>query len=158
MKTFLEESMRADGFECFRTDYFESDNKHSESHIWKVGVLLLVDANKADWITVGLAYQPHEKAKPIFAGSLHFPGGENDDAGRTLQRMLDLLCMYAGWHFARDDAREAVVKELAAYRSIPGVVGLMGYVHDLKQAKDEAQARVERVQRALDSIKEVNAN
>lgn len=62
--------------------------KTNTSYIWKVGVLLLIDNNKCDWVHVFIG---HERApgKLEFIGKLYFSDGENDDMGRSMKRYLE---------------------------------------------------------------------
>lgn len=63
------------------------------SYIWKVGVLLLADSNKADWFDayIGVLRGNESYHEPEFIGHLHFPHGEADDVGRLLDRAFTLL-------------------------------------------------------------------
>ncbi len=61
------------------------------SYIWKVGLLGVVDSNKADWGWLHIAHQRDDESKPEIIGALHWAQGENDDVGRCLQRYVYAL-------------------------------------------------------------------
>ena len=61
------------------------------SFIWKVGILYIVDANKADWVYIYIGHQRDDKTPPDFIGSLHYNEGENDDIYRCLKRYINLF-------------------------------------------------------------------
>lgn len=61
------------------------------SYIWKVGVLVLTDRNKCDWVNVLVGVQRSPEETPYLIGKLNFPEGENDDCGRVLSRAMNLI-------------------------------------------------------------------
>lgn len=61
------------------------------SYIWKVGVLTLIDNNKADFIHVAIGTQRMPQASPVVVGYFHFKEGENDDPTRVIERAVNLL-------------------------------------------------------------------
>lgn len=65
------------------------DNK--TSYIWKVGVLTIIDNNKADWIYVAIGTQRTPRANPEVIGYLHFRHGENHDPARVIERAVKML-------------------------------------------------------------------
>lgn len=112
MKTVLQDFLEAEaakgsrfGKDWTHTVYDEHTNKdaltdrdwleNGTSWIWRVGVLLLIDANKADWFEAYIGTQRDDQSwrKPEFIGCLKFAGGENDDPRRVMDRALDML----GW-------------------------------------------------------------
>lgn len=58
------------------------------SYIWKVGTLVLTDANKLDWARIFIGHE-REPGKFEFIGHLNFNDGENDDPGRCLRRYIE---------------------------------------------------------------------
>jgi hypothetical protein len=100
----LDEFIRKNAKEVFpelfdRTDYFQPNEKYRETvnpdalsddwlqnnttYIYKVGVYLVYDSNKMDWLYAFYGYQRYEKGGMAFLGYLQFPQGENDDMSRT---------------------------------------------------------------------------
>lgn len=73
------------------------------SYIWKIGVLLAIDSNKADWIYAVIGYQRRPDSKPEHLGTMYFPEGENDDVEQTMVRALQLMRIAAPWHFDKSD-------------------------------------------------------
>lgn len=59
------------------------------SYIWRVGVLAQWDSNKCDYARI---FVGHERApgKLEFIGMLYYQDGENDDIGRSLQRIVNI--------------------------------------------------------------------
>ena len=53
------------------------------TYIYKVGVYIVHDDNKMDWLYAFYGYQRYEKGGFQFLGYLNFPRGENDDMERT---------------------------------------------------------------------------
>ena len=58
------------------------------SYIWKVGVLTVVDGNKADWAKMYIAHQRSPAHLIQFIGRMYWEEGENDDMARCLHRYL----------------------------------------------------------------------
>lgn len=58
------------------------------SYIWKVGVLSIVDPNKADWAYLVIG---HERLPGMreFIGIMRWKAGENDDIARCLRRYVE---------------------------------------------------------------------
>lgn len=71
------------------------------SYIYKVGILAAIDANKCDWVYVAIGTQRGEHSPVQIIGVLHFEEGENDDMGRVIKRVSQLL---AYTHPAFEDA------------------------------------------------------
>ena len=71
------------------------------SYIYKVGTLAAIDANKCDWVYVAIGTQRSEHSPVQIIGVLHFEEGENDDMGRVIKRVSQLL---AYTHPAFEDA------------------------------------------------------
>lgn len=65
--------------------------KNGTSWIYKVGVLVVIDANKCDFMWILIATQRNEFESYEFIGLLHFNKGENDDVARTLNRVMKEL-------------------------------------------------------------------
>lgn len=59
------------------------------SYIWRVGVLAQWDSNKCDYARIFVGHE-REPGKLEFIGMLHYQDGENDDIGRSLQRIVDV--------------------------------------------------------------------
>lgn len=64
--------------------------ENNTSYIWRVGVLAQWDSNKCDYAHVFIGHE-REPGKLEFIGTLFWQDGENDDIGRCLRRVLDLL-------------------------------------------------------------------
>lgn len=61
------------------------------SYIYKVCILVSIDANKCDWAHIAIGYQRAEGAEPVLLGTFFFPQGENDDINRVLYRAMKML-------------------------------------------------------------------
>lgn len=59
------------------------------SYIWRVGTLAVIDSNKRDWAILFVGHE-REPGKLELIGRLNYVDGENDDPGRSLQRIA--LC------------------------------------------------------------------
>jgi len=64
-------------------------NEKRTSYIWRVGVLAQWDSNKCDYARIFVGHE-REPGKLEFIGMLHYRDGENDDIGRSLQRIVDI--------------------------------------------------------------------
>jgi hypothetical protein len=64
------------------------------SWIYKVGVLVVGDTNKMDWVTVYIAKQRNEREDYDLIGKLYFNQGENDDMSKVLARVYACLNMF----------------------------------------------------------------
>lgn len=60
------------------------------SYIWKVGVLVVADPNKCDWVYLYIGHQRQPSAGFEFIGKLYWRDGENDDIGASLRRYVSL--------------------------------------------------------------------
>lgn len=61
------------------------------TYIWKVGVLSLIDSNKADFARIYIGHH-RAPARPVeLIGMLNWQDGENDDIGRSLRRYVDTV-------------------------------------------------------------------
>lgn len=93
--------MQKNGFPCSKPhiQYVEHANDgvlddgwmvDGSSFIWKVGLLAVVDSNKADWVKVLIATE-HQPGCVEMMGKMDFPKGVNDDVGRVLNRVFSLF-------------------------------------------------------------------
>jgi len=65
--------------------------ENQTTYIYKVGVYIIYDENKMDWLQAFYGYQRYEKSGFEFLGYLKFPNGENDDMQRTLESIVRLI-------------------------------------------------------------------
>lgn len=101
LKNIAKQKLDPDDFDDVRERYSEDTNpdaingdqwlENDTSFIWKVGVYVLIDANKCDWVHVFIGHKRDEKSDAEFIGHLYWQDGENDDIGSSLARYLKLL-------------------------------------------------------------------
>jgi hypothetical protein len=60
------------------------------SYIWRVGALIIWDANKCDWCGIWFGQRREPNYKIQFKGSMYWDDGENDDPARTVRRVMEL--------------------------------------------------------------------
>lgn len=63
--------------------------KNNTTYIYKVGVYIVMDDNKMDWLYAFYGYQRREHGGFEFLGYLNFPQGENDDMKSTFGSIFD---------------------------------------------------------------------
>jgi len=64
---------------------------NSTTYIYKVGVYIVMDDNKMDWLYAFYGYQRRKTSGFEFLGYLQFPQGENDDMSRTFDSIFDMV-------------------------------------------------------------------
>ncbi len=65
--------------------------KNRTTYIYKVGVYIVMDDNKMDWLYAFYGMQRRETGGFEFLGYLNFPQGENDDMARTFDSIFDMI-------------------------------------------------------------------
>jgi hypothetical protein len=74
-----------------REQWLNGKNIIEASYIWRVGVLVFIDANKSDFVYCFIGSQRQPEMQPEFKGYYTFERGENDDIAAVIWRATNLM-------------------------------------------------------------------